>query len=184
MAGDKLAFLASLRFYLQRFYRSEPLAFSVGLASLVLAVSAFAVFLMARAQARASLADLHTLQQEQKRKPVPTLPLAKSDVPELPKFSSAVFTERFHANAREVGLVLDEVSYSLESSGDQPYLRYRTTLSVNTGYPQIRRFIAALAVNMPHVSLDAIQCGRENIAANVLSCDLSFSAFFRKNLNG
>ena len=91
---------------------------------------------------------------------------------------------QFHENAVAVGLVDEEVSYSLEAPPGQPYQRYRIRLPVKADYPKIRRFIAALAVDMPHVALDGIRCSRENKAASVLACDLTFSAFFRIDGNG
>lgn len=98
----------------------------------------------------------------------------------LPAFSSHEFAAQFHETATSAGMPVDEVSYALESNDNQFYLRYRVTMTVKTRYPEIRKFIAALAAGMPHVSLDNIQCGRESAAALQLSCQLAFSAFFAR----
>lgn len=98
----------------------------------------------------------------------------------LQKFNSRVFTSQFHQVAVDVGLPIEEVSYSFEESDKLPYLRYRVTMTVKARYTDVRKFIAALASTMAHVSLDSIRCMREAGIAQPLSCDLAFSAFFLK----
>lgn len=103
---------------------------------------------------------------------------------ELPAFASAKVVEQFGGIALDIGMPLDEVSYVFEPVGGQPFHRYRINMSVKTGYAQVRRFVAALAVEMPNVSLDAIRCGRENVAAQLIACELAFSAFFERPHGG
>lgn len=104
--------------------------------------------------------------------------------PELPVFVASQAVEAFTTTAQDVGLPVDEVTYSLENGNDQPYRRYRISMSVKTGYPEVRRFVAALATGMPNVALDAIRCARENAAAPTLGCQLVFSAFYRRERRG
>jgi hypothetical protein len=111
---------------------------------------------------------------------IPVKPDAAIDAVKLPKFLSHQFSAQFNETASGVGLPMDEVVYVLESDDDKPYLRYRLTMTVKTRYLDVRKFIAALSSDMPHVSLDTIQCGRESAAALPLSCQLAFSAFFAK----
>lgn len=99
----------------------------------------------------------------------------------LPKFVSHQFAAQFNETALSVGLPVDEVGYKLENDDSTPYTRYRLSMSVKTRYLDVRKFIAALASEMPHVSLDTIHCIRENAAALPLSCQLGFSAFFAKD---
>ena len=115
----------------------------------------------------------------------PAVPVAtRQATPDLPVFSSSALTADFHAIAADVKLPVDEVSYSLDSGANQPYLRYRVTLVVKTGYPEIRRFAAALVSVLPNVSLDSVRCGKEDAAAIPVSCQLAFSAFYRKGGHG
>jgi len=102
----------------------------------------------------------------------------------LPPFVSAEVVAKFGGVARDIDLPLEEVSYVFEGATDQPFLRYRINMSVKTGYAHIRRFVAALAVEMPHVSLDAIRCSRESAAAQLIGCELAFSAFFERKPGG
>lgn len=124
-----------------------------------------------------------TLKQAKKDSLAAMRPTNVVEVPQdssLGKFDSQRFTAKFHETAADVGLPFDEVAYSLEESDKLPYLRYRVTMTVKTRYLDVRKFIAALASDMPHVSLDSIRCVRETGLAQPLSCDLAFSAFFLK----
>jgi len=103
---------------------------------------------------------------------------------DLPVFDSAKFTAGFHALARDVGVPTDEIFYVLDSSAEQPYLRYRITLEAKSGYPELRKLLAALAVEQPNVVLDAIRCRREDAKVVPLTCQLALSAFFSKGARG
>ncbi|GJI98202.1 hypothetical protein RugamoR57_49200 [Duganella caerulea] len=102
----------------------------------------------------------------------------------LPVFDSATFTAEFHSIALDVGLPADELVYVLESSTAQPYQRYRIALETKAGYPELRKFIAALSSAQPNVTLDTLRCRRDDVATVTLICQLTFSAFFRKTNNG
>lgn len=136
----------------------------------------------ARQSAAQELADIAASHKADSVIPV-VASAVRLNVPELPVFSSSELTADFHAISADVKLPVDEVRYSLDSSASQPYLRYRVTLVVKTGYPEIRKFAAALVTALPNVALDSVRCGREDAAAN-LSCQLVFSAFYRKDGRG
>lgn len=143
---------------------------------------AWALAYEARQTAAQELADSAAAH---KANSAPLLPAAASlAAPDLPVFSSAELAADFHAISADVKLPLDEVRYTLDSGASQPYLRYRVTLVVKTGYPEIRRFAAALVTALPNVALDSVRCGKEDGAAAPLSCQLAFSAFYRKGGRG
>lgn len=125
----------------------------------------------------AELVSSHNLRKKQEV----SVPKNGADIaPSLPKFTSEKFAKQFNEVAAGVSLPVEEVSYVLESDEGKPYLRYRATMTVKTRYLEVRKFIAALANEMPHVSLDTVHCARENAMAAPLSCQLAFSAFFAK----
>lgn len=109
---------------------------------------------------------------------------AASSAVVLPAFSSAEFIEQFSAIARDEKIPADELFYVLETGAAQPFWRYRITVDVKTGYPELRKFIAALSSALPNVALDTIRCHREDVNAAGLSCQLAFSAFFKKDVRG
>ncbi|MGB9991948.1 hypothetical protein [Pseudoduganella rhizocola] len=148
-------------------------------AALLAVLAAGASWLAAR-----ELQDESTRQLAQlRRAPAKLLPAAAPSRGSLPAFSSAVLAERFNQTAIDIGLPPDEISYTLDAPPGQPYQRYRLTFPVKSNYPTIRRFVAALATEMPHVALDGIRCSRENTSSPVLACDLTFSAFFERERN-
>jgi Tfp pilus assembly protein PilO len=172
----------SLQFYLLRSWHSQPLAVVAVLASsLGLAVVLGAAWRAEseRRQVRDEIAALRHA-RTQRPAPVPADSAATADLPVLPDFDSAAVVHTFTTVVTQAGLPLDEVNYALEDTREQPYLRYRISLSVKSGYPQLRKAVAALASEMPNVALDAVRCGRENPAMTALACELTFSAFFRK----
>lgn len=155
---------------------------AVAVVSLVLSTGCWFVMDDIRRGTAAELTAFSTAHA--KRVAAPTVAVAAGGDRDLPAFSSASLTANFHAVAADVKLPLDEVSYTLDSSATQPFLRYRVTLSVKTGYPEIRKFVAALIAELPNVALDSVRCGKEDVVATVLSCQLGFSAFYRKGGHG
>jgi Tfp pilus assembly protein PilO len=104
--------------------------------------------------------------------------------PTLPWFQSAQLVEQIGNAAADSGLTLDEVGYVLEEGANRPYLRYRVSLTIAASYPAIRRFASNVTTSLPHVDLDSINCKRSDIQVTPLTCDLAFSAFFRKDGHG
>ncbi|MBA5689981.1 hypothetical protein [Rugamonas apoptosis] len=102
----------------------------------------------------------------------------------LPWFESATLAQQFNRAATAAGLPVDEVGYVLEEGADQPFIRYRVSMTVSASYPAIRRFVDNIGATLSHVDLDAISCTRPDIMVVPLTCELAFSAFFRKDGHG
>lgn len=174
------------RFHALQLYRRQPLvAVLTGLSVLAVLVSALAWALLFDARQEAAR-DLVAIASRPKTDPATSVAsnAARNLAPDLPAFSSAALTADFHAISADVKLPVDEVIYTLDGSANQPYLRYRVTLSVKTGYPQIRKFVAALVAALPNVALDSVRCAKEDATSATLSCQLAFSAFYRKDGRG
>jgi len=103
---------------------------------------------------------------------------------DLPRFEPNKLVEAINRLALDTKLPLDEVSFVLEDNHNQPYLRYRATLSVSSRYPAIRRFLDALEAEEPQVALDAISCERDDISTAETNCDVNLSAFYRRQEHG
>lgn len=178
-------FLSASRFHVTVLWRNHQVLFSSVLVAMVLAIVAACGLALAVEEGRQEEEMLAELVAARKSMALDSQPSdvrsgAGSQADQLPKFSSQEFIGQFYETATGVGVPVDEVAYALESADSKPYLRYRVTMAVKTRYLDVRKLIAALAVEMPHVSLDSIQCGRENTAALPLSCQLAFSAYFVK----
>ncbi|WP_269532641.1 GspMb/PilO family protein [Chitinimonas sp. BJYL2] len=102
----------------------------------------------------------------------------------LPAFNSAQLAKTLGDQASKLKLDLSEVNYTLDETSGLPYLRYRVTLTLDASYPNIRRYVAALQVAVPNLSLDGIHCNREDIGDKPLSCDLTLSAVYQRGAHG
>lgn len=183
MSSSSVSFL---RFHLLRVVRSQPIA--VGVLALCIALAGFAVAAVVAQSRRADnaqslLADLRAnATSSQAAKLLATSEQAAA--PELPLFQSAPLVASLNDTAADSGLVLEEVTYTLDDNHNQPYLRYRITMTLNATYPLIRRLVEQLNANVPHLTLDAINCARKDVAVAELNCDVAMSGFFRKGIRG
>jgi hypothetical protein len=175
--------LHQAQFHLRRWFSQRPrfvIALGLSLALLILTLLAAAQQWQSHADAQAELQSA-LASTKAPRQPSPALPQTHAA---LPSFDSAHLVEALHTIAGDTKLPVDEISYALEDSDNQPYLRYRVTLTATASYPTIRQFTDSLRQQAAYVSLDTISCSREDIAAAALSCDLGFSAFYRKPARG
>lgn len=177
---------AFCRFHLLRLFHAQPVLSLVVISAATGLLAASLVWLaetQALASARQQLLQLRG-QSSRVEAAQHAAPPAKSIVPVLPWFDSANLVGQFSHVADDAKLPFDEVAYVLEEGGNQPYLRYRVTMTVSAAYPVIRRFADDVAATLSNVDLDTIACQRADVATPVLSCELAFSAFFRKDGHG
>ncbi len=177
---------AFCRFHLLRLFHAQPVLSLAVLSNGVALLAALLVWMTethALASAQQQLLQLRgqSLRAEAAQH---AAPLVKPSVPVLPWLDSANLVGQFSHIADDAKLPFDEVAYVLEEGGNQPYLRYRVTLTVSAAYPVIRRFVDDVAATLANVDLDTIACQRADVAMPVLSCELAFSAFFRKDGHG
>ena len=170
------------RFHVLRLVRAQPGGFAAVLVSALLFVLAaiFCITLWQKAgSAEAALqATLLAVQSGAVSSGSPERSVVAAAA--LPAFNGAEFVAALNLVAAEVKLPVDEVLFTLDEGVNQPYLRYRITLSVVASYPVIRRFVDQYRRELEHVTLDSIACTRETIGAGALTCDLAFFAFYRK----
>lgn len=184
--GSKFKFMNSpsfsfFAFHVRRVLRDQPIAgiaVAVSVASVALAAAILLAQLQQRRMVNAELEE--ALAAGRSVKTASHSVQAANNLPKLPQFSSAELVDTVNQIAVDLNLPVDEISYTLEDAPSIPYLRYRYTLSVKTSYPLMRRFVDGVAMNLPHSILDSISCSRDDIVAATLSCDLAFSAFFKK----
>lgn len=179
-------FFSYCRFHLFRLLRAQPGVVGVLIFSTLALVLVSLATLQQWQQLHQQEQQLLELRAQSRQHPAAAA-LAKPafTTPTIyPAFHSAQLADTFNQLATEAKLSLDEVSYGLDDNANQPYLRYRVTLAVTATYPLIRQFVDQIALTLPHVSLDTISCTREDIGAIHLSCELAFSAIFRKETNG
>jgi len=99
----------------------------------------------------------------------------------LPAFSSPALLKVIDRAADKADIELNEVNYKLDDGRATQFQKYQATLSIAAPYANIRRFIQALGESAANVSVDELNCTREDIVDTELSCDLVVSAFFLKD---
>lgn len=173
-----------LTFHALRLLRAQPVVLAVAGMSFLLALLAAAAYIGQWQHARNATQQVRELLISSKPAAAgqPASPAASA--PKLPRFSSAELVDTVNQVAADIGLPVDEISYTLDEGASQPYLRYHITLSSAASYPLMRRFVDGMAMNLPHAVLDSISCSRDDIGVAALNCDLSFSAFFMKDGHG
>lgn len=165
--------------------RSHPRAASLLALCVALGVVATVVLAAQASRAQAAQALLAQLRSTAAPAQAARAPVAATlTAPELPPFNSAQLVAALNETATDSGLVLDEVAYTLDNNSNQPYMRYRITMSLNATYPLVRRLTEQLHLNVPHLTLDAINCSRKDIVVAELNCDVVMSGFFRKERHG
>lgn len=181
-----LSLFSFCHFQIIRLLRAQPRVFAALVMSLIALTGAGAGYMTQWQQFNLATQELRALQANAK----PPGAALLSDKParqvpsDLPVFESASLMKALSRIAGQIKLPLNEISYALDDNTSQPFLRYHVTLTVTSAYPVIRRFVDELHVGLPNVTLDAISCARADIAAANLTCDLVFSAFFRKDALG
>ena len=175
-----------LHFHILRMLRAQPLA--VGVLLLCIALAAIATVALVGQATRAHAAQAQLAELRAKATPAQLVnspaPANLSAAPDLPPFQSAQLVAILNETATDSGLVLDEVVYTLDNNSNQPYMRYRITMSLHATYPLIRRLVEQLNTKVPHVTLDAINCSRKDVVVAELNCDVAMSGFFRKGARG
>jgi Tfp pilus assembly protein PilO len=173
--------LALFRFYCLRGYREQSALFVLlAVAAIVLVFTLGAHLKMgqhaavledqvARLKAAGNVAD----------KSVPA-DQAVPDNEALPAFSSIELVQSLNEITSELKVNLNEVGYALSTGSSEPYLRYRISLRLTAPYSDMRAFSDSLAGSLSHVVLDSISCSRQDAATVPVSCDLAFSAFYRR----
>lgn len=97
---------------------------------------------------------------------------------DLPTWLGKVF-----AAAQAQGLVLEQGEYKTSAGGgakDDHLLRYEISLPVKGEYPQIRRFLAGLARDVPIAGLEHIQFERQKVGSAQVDCKIMLVLFLEQ----
>jgi hypothetical protein len=175
--------LPRCQFYFRRLMQTQPIALSAAMVASVVCVGASALYVQQAHGLEATEAQWRALNQQSKELGRAGAPTSDGKV-SLTAFNNTQLLETLKGAAENTKLTFDEVSFVLEPNANQPYLRYRATLTVTSQYPTIRKFLDQVRVKQPEVSLDSILCTRDDIATVELTCDLAMSAFYRNEAHG
>jgi hypothetical protein len=175
--------LPFLQFHLRQLFRREPFFFiATAIASAVFLIALLAYFSQYAAQTEVDHEALSI--KSHLPRSVSTTAQKAVPIPVFPAFDSTELVKALNTIASDAKMPIDEIVFSLDDNANRPYLRYHATLTLSANYAAIRKFINVLNLRLNDVSLDSITCTREDINAAGLNCDLSFSAFYRKEDHG
>jgi len=99
----------------------------------------------------------------------------------LDAFQSHALPDALNSAAVTFSLPINEMIFRLDDNPVRPYLRYSATVKVFGGYQAVRKYVAAVRTSLPETSLDAISCTRSDIRSVHLNCELTLSAFYRRD---
>jgi hypothetical protein len=159
-----------------------------GLAGLVLAALALAVFLgfilPAEAElerARSTAADLQSREKIAQSNPVAALP-AETGLTAFykslpPEQSATKLLDKIYKSASNASLHLDQGEYKFIRGKAGHLGNYQVTLPVKGSYVQVRKFIAKVLNGLPTAALDGVSFRRESIGGSDLEAKIQFTIY-------
>ena len=158
--------------YFFRLHRSALMAVLVGM---VVLVGAVIVWINAVQLSRVSEA-----QKNVGTTIAPLLPLKQSEllVRSLPATASDI-AGLLHLNADNAGITLEEISYESRPEHDLPIELRNASFTLTNNYTTIRHYLDNVIHAQPNLTLDALDCTRNDIASPEVNCEITVSAIQR-----
>lgn len=103
---------------------------------------------------------------------------------DLKAFRSSHLLSILENGASAAAIKLDEISFAVDDSPNQPYVRYRASFTVLSRYPTIRKFISEILAGSEGVVLDTVACRREDVNAADVRCDISAYVAYQEKAGG
>lgn len=103
---------------------------------------------------------------------------------DLKTFRSSHLLSILENGASAAAIKLDEISFAIDDSPNQPYVRYRASFTVLSRYPTIRKFISEILAGSEGVVLDTVACRREDVNAADVRCDISAYVAYQEKAGG
>lgn len=102
----------------------------------------------------------------------------------LKAFRSSHLLSILEQGASAANIKLDEISFAIDESPNQPFVKYRASFTVLSRYPTIRKFISEILAGSEGVVLDTVACRREDINTADVRCDISAYVAYREKSGG
>jgi hypothetical protein len=156
----------------------------------IVAIGAIVLFALAIAFQMAGNTRLQTARSEtrgmsQRGKPAVTLKDEVAQVRvDLKAFRSSHLLAIIEQGASTANIKIDEISFAVDDSPNQPYVRYRASFTVLSRYPAIRKFISEILAGSEGVVLDTVACRREDVTAADVRCDISAYVAYQEKAGG
>jgi hypothetical protein len=169
-----------LWFHIRRLYYAHGIAFISTLVLTGFALLACAGWALEATQLARTQAELRKLTVQQTR-----IPLQRSStLPVLPALNTVSLVVAIREAATATKINPRDITYTLENQSGLPYIRYRARFSVEAAYPSIRQFVQNIVDTEPFISLDGISCERIELKGSGPVCDITISAFYKRDSDG
>jgi hypothetical protein len=175
--------LPFLAFHVRRIRTTQPVLFVTLILSIVAFVGALCASLTMAAAGNEALARYHALKVAPAKAPTPVDVLPERGETLRP-FSSAQMVTALNEVGARVGVVVNELTFTFDEGKTEPFSRYRASMTLNANYLAVRRYVDQVRADIPDTSLDSISCTRKGIEDAVVTCELAFTAFFKKEERG
>lgn len=170
-------------FLFRRMLDAYRIPFALAAAAALLLMIAIGFHMTAKSALEAARLEAAGLSKQEQATTGLALRLAPATV-DLKAFRSSHLLSILEQGASSANIKLDEISFAVEESPHQPYVRYRASFQVLSRYPTVRRFISEILSGSEGVVLDTVSCRREDIAAVDVRCDFSAFVAYREKGNG
>ncbi len=87
---------------------------------------------------------------------------------------------KIFAAAQAQGVVLEQGEYKVTRDKDDPLMRYDITLPVQGEYPQIRKFLAGLAEDVPNAGLEQVQFERQKVGTSTIESKIKLVLYLEQ----
>jgi hypothetical protein len=175
--------LPFLAFHLRRFRSTQPVLF----VTLGLSILAFVIALCASLTMVAAGNEALSRYDSMKATPAKS-PTAVDTLPErgetLRPFNSAQMVTALNEVGARIGVAVNELTFTFDEGKTEPFIRYRASMTLNANYLAVRRYVDQVHADIPDTSLDSISCTRKGIDDALVTCELAFTAFFKKEERG
>jgi len=125
----------------------------------------------------------HNNQTHGKSSALPTpLPLKQSDVLVQSLPTAAIdIAELVHREADSANISIEEISYESRVEHDLPIVLRSASFTLTENYKAIRQYLDSVVHAQSNLTLDALDCTRDDISSPEVNCVITVSAYQRYN---
>ncbi|MET3124361.1 hypothetical protein AAKU67_003976 [Oxalobacteraceae bacterium GrIS 2.11] len=158
--------------YLVYFFRSHRASVTAALTSIVLLAIVISVWFN-------SVRIIRNNQLQSQTAPIlpAPLPLKQSDllIRSLPSTNTDI-AELIHRQANVVGITIEEIGYESRLEHDLPIELRSASFNLLNSYTTIRQYLDSVVHAQSNLTLDALDCTRDDIASPEVTCAITITA--------
>jgi len=98
----------------------------------------------------------------------------------LPKVAIDI-AELVHHEADNANISIEEISYESRVEHDLPIVLRSASFNLTNNYTTIRRYLDSVVHAQTNLTLDALDCTRDDISSAEVNCAITISAYQRFN---